>query len=132
MGSKGGKHQAKHRDLRLDDHTLYIYEDLGQACADHFAHESFLVRTEADGIEMILEQLRSKTSDATMFDAGGYMQYFSDSALVRNQSHCQKAKVALYQPHLHQGKFMLKTIKGPDSKGALILSSDFINISMHA
>ena len=104
LGSKGGEHQVKYRDLRLDDHTLYIYEDKGQACAGHFAHESFLVRTEADGIEMTLEQRRSKTSDAAMFDAGGYMQYFSDSALVRNQSYCQKAKVALYPPHLHQLK----------------------------
>ena len=56
--------------------THCIFTKTGQACADHFAHESFLVRTEADGIEMTLEQLRSKTSDAAMFDAGGYMQYF--------------------------------------------------------
>ena len=136
----GGKITNRCLLFSKDDRTLYINEDKGQACAEHFlarivfskkASTTHLVRTEADGIEMTLEQLQPKTSDAAMFDAGGYMQYFSDSALTPNQSHCQKANVALYPPHLHQSKFTLKTIKGPVSKSALILSSDFINICMH-
>lgn len=139
---QGGRGKITNRCLRFskNDRTLYIYEDNGQGCADHYrahivfskrASKSHLVRTEQDGIEMTLEQLPAKTSDAAIFDAGGHMQYFSDSTLVRNQSHCQKANVALYPPHPQQSKFVLKTISGTDSKGALILSTDFIHSCMH-
>lgn len=136
----GGKITNRCLQFSKDDRTLYIYEDKGQACAEYSrarivfskrASNTHLVRTEADGIEMTLEQLRPKTSDAAMFDAGGNTQYFSDSASARNRSYCQKANVALYPPHPHQSKFVLKTIQSNDSKGALILSSDFINSCMH-
>ena len=120
------------------ERTMYIYEDNGQGCADHFrAHIVFsqksngnhVVRTEQDGIEMTLDQLPVKTSDAAIIDSSGKTQYFLDPTVERNQS-CLKVNVGVYPPQPHQNKFVFKTIDATDSKGALILSTDFIDRCM--
>ena len=121
------------------DRTLYIYQDNGGVCAGYArarivfskkANKNHLVRTALDGIEMTLEQLPAQTSDAIIIDAHGNTQSFFDPTVVRNQSNCFKVNVGLYPPQPYQSKFVFKTINATDSKGALILSTDFINRCM--
>ncbi|KAL9969774.1 hypothetical protein ACROYT_G022031 [Oculina patagonica] len=96
------------------ERILYIYEDNGQGCADYArarivfskrANKNHLVRTAHDGIEMTLEQLPEKTSDAAIIDADGNKQYFFDPTVVRNQSNCLKVNVGVYPPQPHQSNF---------------------------
>ena len=94
------------------------------------ANKNHVVRTEHDGIEMTLDQLPSKISDAPIIDADGNTEYFFDPTVDRNQRNCLKVNVGIYPPHPRRRKFVFKTMNATDSKGALILSTDLINKCM--